>query len=66
MDQYDDTEYRITKRELLRRHRALLVLVESLLPALRMRERSKNTPKGLSMEFILDLCSFSQRMKRSR
>ena len=63
MENDDDWVYLITKRELLRRHRAQPTLVESLLLAHRIDERSKHRCKDLSMDFILDLCRFSQKMK---
>ena len=59
---YEDRVLRITKRELMRRHRALPVLVESLLIAKVESSLSRNK-EDLSMGFILDLCRFSQKMK---
>ena len=60
MERYDERVARITKRQLLRIHRAQPALTESLLLA---SESDKTVPKRLSMDFILDLCCFSQKMK---
>ena len=62
-ENYEDRVLRITKRELLRRHRALPVLVESLLIAREADSSLTKTKEILSMGFILDLCRFSQKMK---
>ena len=60
MEQYEERVLRITKRQLLRIHRAQPVLTEGLLLA---SESDQTMPHKISMDFIIDLCRFSQKMK---
>ena len=61
VESYDDRVQRITKRELIRSHRALPVLVESLLFCAEINKQ-KNEP-SLPIDLILNICGFSQKMK---
>ena len=62
---HEDALYRITKRELLRRHRAHPVLIESLLLAAKAMQKTEKLSGGTSicMEFILSLTKFQQKTK---
>ena len=62
-ESYADRVVRITKRDLLRSHRAQPVLVESLLLVAQVNTRHKNNEKALSMQLILNLCPFAQKMR---
>ena len=61
VESYDDRVQRITKRELIRSHRALPVLVESLLFCVEFSEQ-ENEP-SLPIDLVLNICHFSQKMK---
>ena len=59
----DDRILRVTKKELLRSHRAQPILVEGLLFVLHVKSRPELDSGSLDIEFILDLCHFHQKMK---
>ena len=61
--QMAEPPFDIIKRELLRSHRAQPDLVKNLLLTAQVNERSKEKAGILSMDLILHLCQFQQKMK---
>ena len=58
----ENESLRSTRREVVRRHRAQPVLIESLLLAHEVEARLEKPTSTIPMNFILDLCRFKQKM----